>query len=220
MNKIVAFLCLAIMFSSGLVYGQYSLSEFMQDEDAREGALDLGIGFGAGIASTREAESGHGDWEPGFSYAGGPFVRYTLHKHIALQTDLLYISSTSYDYPDGSYYFDEVAFKVSTLQIPLSILLSPNHKSKAASFYLGGGMFAAIPLNAEFRYNDGDYTADAMDYFPDLLYGYNAIFGIKAMDVIAEFRYSYELNGYGYDDDFAPDFNNWSVRMLLGYFFF
>jgi len=220
MNKIVGALCLAIMFSFNLVYGQYSLSEFMQGDDGREGALDLGILLGPGIASTHVAESGHGDWEPGFSFAGGPFIRYTLQKTIALQADLLYTSSTSYDYPEDSYYFDEVAFKVSTLQIPLSILLSPNHKSKAASFYLGGGMFAAIPLNAEFVYDDQDYSQDVMDYFPDLLYGYNAMIGVKAMDVIAELRYSYELNGLGYDDELVPKYNNWNVRLLLGYSFF
>ena len=44
--------------------------------------------------------------------------------------------------------------------------------------------------------------------------------GVKAMDVIAELRYSYELNGLGYDDELVPKYNNWNVRLLLGYSFF
>lgn len=119
-----------------------------------------------------------------------------------------------------------VRIKSSSLQIPVSVIISPDHMSSTVSVYAGAGVHGAIPLTGKYSYKY-DYMGqshspniDIKDEYPSLLYGYNLMLGAKALGALAELRYSYDLNGLGYDNDNFIKLNNWSLRFNLGYSFF
>lgn len=234
MNKTLLFSLFLVLFSIH-AYGQYSISYFTNQESQTNNKLDLGVMFSGGVSSIHEAESGKGDWGPDFSYGGGMFARYALIKNVAFQTELLYNSHKAYNYREievptqwGGYYTEhaDVIINSSSLQIPVSVLISPNHMSSSVSVYAGAGFYGAIPLTGKYSY---DYESmgqtysvnlDIKDEYPSLLYGYNLMLGVKAIGALAELRYSYDLNGLGYDKDNFIKMNNWSLRFNLGYAFF
>ena len=230
MNKALLSLMVFTLVSI-YVHGQFTINCFTDNGVKADDKFDAGVLITSGISSIHESGPVNSNWGPEFSYGGGVFALYAPIKNLAFQTELLYNTHKAHnsqvvEMPGLSPILGDKHIKSSTLQIPISVLFSPNYHSNIVTYYVGAGLYGAIPLSGDYN-AEYDYTRiystyiNLNSYNPSLLYGYNLMLGVKITDTVAELRYSYDMNGLGYDNNVLFNKqNNWYVRLNLGYSFF
>lgn len=222
---------LIVLVSVAPLFGQYTLEQFVSGKTRAVNNYDFGIIIGGGVSSAHEPELNRGDWNPTFSYTAGLMARYKLLNHLSIESDLIYNMNEATDYGSIQIHpqftaHGETTLKTSSLQLPISLLLTTSQKSSIFHLYSGGGFFGAIPLSAKKKIDADngwifvDDTYNVKNDFPSLLYGYNGLIGVKVMDSSVELRYCRELNGYGSDKEEIVDVNAWSIRLIIGHSFF